>query len=38
MDQISPCHGKKKLVPAALNVVIGGATGDTGVILKYILQ
>jgi len=28
MDQISPRHAKK-LGPARLNVIIGGATGDT---------
>jgi len=28
MDHISPCHAKK-LVPAPLNIIIEGATGDT---------
>jgi len=37
MDQISLRHDKK-LGPAPLNVIIGGATSDTGVSLKYILQ
>jgi len=37
MDQISGHHAKK-LDPAPLNVIIGGATGDTSVSLKYILQ
>jgi len=37
MDQISPHHAKK-LGPAPLNVKIWGATGETLVSLKYILQ